>query len=128
MIYVFPNHLYLFDDDVNFFIPYSLPSPGPGAPMMMGQGFPPGARPPAGFPQQMNHPGGPRPPFVQPNMMPHGVRLPDGQGGRFIRPSDGMEGVEGMGPRMPQPMTMADGRPHPMFQQMQGRGEYHLKL
>ena len=45
--------------------------------MMMGQGFPPGgmpARPPAGFPQQMNHPGGPRPPFGQPNMMPHGVR------------------------------------------------------
>ena len=33
-----------------------------------------------------------------------------------------MEGVEGIGPRMPQPMTMADGRPHPMFQQMQARG------
>ena len=49
----------------------------------------------------------------------------EGPQGRFPRPSEPghMDGTEGIGPRMPQPMTMPDGRPHPMYQQMQVRGE-----
>ncbi|XP_059154742.1 histone-lysine N-methyltransferase 2C-like isoform X4 [Physella acuta] len=96
--------------------PFSNLSPAP--PHMV---YPPGNMGPRGpgF-NQMGHPGGPRGPpmYGQP---PHGIRPQDGQQGRFPRP-DGMELMEGMGPRMPQPMTMQDGRPHPMYQGMPPRG------
>ncbi|GFN93146.1 histone-lysine N-methyltransferase [Plakobranchus ocellatus] len=92
----------------------SMPSPSPQH--MMSPGYPPqgmGPRPPAGFGAM-----GPRGPI-------YGMRGPsaDNQAGRFPRPGEPghMEGVEGIGPRMPQPMTMPDGRPHPMYQQMQAR-------
>ncbi|CAG5125366.1 unnamed protein product, partial [Candidula unifasciata] len=95
----------------------------PGPPHMMPQSYPTGGmglRPLQGF-NQMGHPGGPRGPlYGQP---PHGIRPGDGQPGRFPRPGDsGIEGVEVLGPCMSQPMTLPDGRPHPLYQQMQARG------
>ncbi|KAH9514337.1 hypothetical protein Btru_028795, partial [Bulinus truncatus] len=97
----------------------NLSSPGP--PHMMSPGYPPsamGPRGPGGY-NQMGHSGGPR----MPPMYSHGIRGHDGQPGRFPRPGEGgLEGIEGLGPRMPQPMSMQDGRPHPMYQSMQQRG------
>uniref|UniRef100_A0A2C9KCS1 Uncharacterized protein n=1 Tax=Biomphalaria glabrata TaxID=6526 RepID=A0A2C9KCS1_BIOGL len=98
----------------------NMSSPGP--PHMMSPGYPPsGMGPRPGGYNQMGHPAAPRMPpmYGQP---PHGMRGHDGQPGRFPRPLDqGMEGIEGLGPRMPQPMSMQDGRPHPMYQNMQPR-------